>query len=59
MRALGWDAGELKAGMLADFVTLDDDRGLRRELTPAYIVFGLGARNVTNVVVGGNTVVSK
>jgi cytosine/adenosine deaminase-related metal-dependent hydrolase len=45
--------------MLADFVTLDDDRGLRRELTPAYIVFGLGARNVTNVVVGGNTVVSK
>ena len=59
MRALGWEAGELAPGMLADFVTLDDEQGLRRELTPAYVVFGLSARNVTNVVVGGNTVVSR
>ena len=59
MRALGWEAGELKPGMLADFVTLDEARGVWRELTPAYIVYGLSARDVTNVVVGGVTVVQK
>jgi formiminoglutamate deiminase len=59
MRALGWEAGELKPGMLADFITLEDGHGLRRELTPAQIVYGLSARHVTNVVVGGNTVVSR
>jgi formiminoglutamate deiminase len=55
MRALGWDAGELKAGMLADFVELRprlwvDDA--------ASLVFGHSAIDVTTVVVGGNTVVS-
>jgi len=58
MRALGWEAGELKPGMLADFVTLDSSNGPWRELTPAYIVYGLSGRDVTNVVVGGVTVVS-
>jgi formiminoglutamate deiminase len=59
MRALGWDAGELKPGMLADFVTLDPSGGLWRELTPAYVVYGLSGCDVTNVVVGGLTVVSR
>lgn len=56
MRALGWDAGELKAGRPADFVTLQaPDRGL----DVADLVFGLSGRDVTNVVVGGRTVVSR
>jgi len=59
MRALGWEAGELKAGMLADFITLDSSSGLWREMTPAYVVYGLSGRDVTNVVVGGQTVVSR
>jgi formiminoglutamate deiminase len=59
MRALGWEAGELKPGMLADFVTLDSSGGLWREVTPAYVVYGMSGRDVTNVVVGGMTVVSK
>lgn len=59
MRALGWDAGELAAGKLADFVTFEGPRISRRELDPAYLVFGLSGRDVTNVVIGGNTVVTK
>ena len=58
MRALGWDAGELKVGMLADFITLDQPNGLWRELGPAYLIYGFSGRDVTNVVVGGETVVS-
>ena len=59
MIALGWDGGELKAGMLADFVTLEEPRGLWREMSPSYLVYGLSGRDVTNVVVGGETVVSR
>lgn len=59
MRALGWEAGELKPGMLADFVTLDSSAGLWREMTPAYVVYGMRGRDVTNVVVGGVTVVTR
>src|SRR5947209_5831995 len=59
MRALGWQSGELKPGMLADFVTLDGPRGLWREMSPSYLVYGFSGRDVTNVVVGGETVVSK
>src|SRR6266550_1821371 len=58
MRSLGWDAGELKVGMLADFITLDRPRGQWRELNPAYLIYGFSGDDVTNVVVGGNTVVS-
>jgi len=58
MKALGWGAGEIKAGMWADFVTLAPPRGAWRELSAAYLVFGLSGRDVRNVVVGGNTVVS-
>jgi formiminoglutamate deiminase len=56
MRALGWDAGDLKAGKLADFVTV---RSPGTELDPGYLVFGLSGRDITNVVVGGKTVVSR
>src|SRR5437660_3308703 len=40
MRALGWEAGELKEGVLADFITLAQPNGLWRELGPAYLVYG-------------------
>jgi len=59
MIALGWDGGELTPGMLADFVTLEQPRGLWREMSPSYLVYGFSGRDVTNVVVGGETVVSK
>jgi formiminoglutamate deiminase len=58
MIALGWQAGELKAGMLADFITLEQPRGRWRELSPAYLIYGFSGRDVTNVVVGGETAVS-
>jgi formiminoglutamate deiminase len=60
MRALGWEAGELKPGMLADFITLDQPRHTaRRELDPSYLIYGGSACDVTNVVIGGNTVIAK
>jgi formiminoglutamate deiminase len=60
MIALGWEeAGEIKAGMLADFITLEQPRGRWRELNPAYLVYGFSGRDVVNVIVGGNTVVSR
>ena len=45
--------------MLADFVTVEQPAGMWRELTPAYLVYGFSGRDVTNVVVGGETVVTK
>ena len=59
MRSLGWEAGELRPGMLADFVTLDQPDSLWRELSPSYIVYGFSACDVVNVVIGGVTVVQK
>ncbi len=59
MRSLGWDAGELKVGTLADFITLDQPRGQWRELNPAYLIYGFSGHDVTNVVVGGSTVLSR
>lgn len=56
MRALGWDAGELAPGKLADFVTIGKSPG---PLGVDEIVFCRSGRDVTNVVVGGRTVVSK
>jgi formiminoglutamate deiminase len=55
MRALGWQAGELKPGMLADFITLQSPE----HLAPAQVIYNVSACDVTNVVVGGRTVVSK
>jgi cytosine/adenosine deaminase-related metal-dependent hydrolase len=60
MRALGWDAGELKVGMLADFVCIDPAHASWRDIDLAPIVFGsfLNAPEIKTVVVGGKTVVS-
>ena len=57
MHALGWQAGELRAGQLADLVTLScSEVG---PLDAGHLVFGCSACDVTNVVVGGTTLVSK
>ena len=59
MRALGWDAGELKRGMLADFTTVRPQRFAQLQVFDVgHLMFGCSARDVTNVVVGGTTVVS-
>jgi formiminoglutamate deiminase len=55
MRALGWEAGELRPGMLADFVTIAQKE---RPLDLGYLMFVCSAHDVVNVVVGGRTVVS-
>ncbi len=55
MRSLGWDAGELKPGMLADFIEVLP----RLSFDPAGLVFGHSASDVMTVVVGGKTVVSR
>ena len=56
MRALGWDSGELSAGMLADFVTVQAS-SWPAEHEVAYLVFGCSADDVSDVVIGGRTVV--
>jgi formiminoglutamate deiminase len=62
MAALGWDAGVLGAGRLADFVTvgLGSPRmaGLRPPWAIGHLVFGATAADVTDVVVGGERVVA-
>ncbi len=59
MRALGWEAGELKPGMLADFATVQPPRMDWRGLGVGFLIFCCSARDVTHVVVGGRTVVGK
>jgi formiminoglutamate deiminase len=60
MRALGWDAGELKPGLLADFITIGQRPPvLWRQLDLGYLMFCSSAQDVTNVVIGGQTVVSR
>lgn len=55
MRSLGWESAGLMPGMLADFVTIRS----REALSAANVIFGASGCDVTNVVVGGKTVVSK
>ena len=60
MRALGWEAGELKAGALADFITIDAPQiATTNKLDIGYLMFNRSARDVNNVVVGGVTLVSR
>src|SRR5260370_803312 len=59
MRSLGWEAGELKPGMLADFATVQPPRMDWRGLGVGYLIFCCSARDVTHVVVGGRSVVGK
>lgn len=56
MHALGWESGELKAGRLADFVTLDP---AGEELDSSAVIYARAGRDVTHVVVGGKTVYSR
>jgi formiminoglutamate deiminase len=59
--ALGWEAGMLAPGLLADFVTIDLDgphlAGFDVEHGAAHVVFGASATDVHHVVVGGVDVV--
>jgi len=55
MRALGWEPAGLMPGMLADFVTI----GSQEPLSAAQAIFGAAGCDVTNVVVGGKTLMSK
>lgn len=58
MHALGWKAGELKTGMLADFVTIRPPQVEDKPLDAGFLVFCRSACDVINVVVGGKTIVS-
>jgi formiminoglutamate deiminase len=61
MTALGWDAGHLAPGHLADLVTVDPRSvrlaGTRRADTVGHLVFAATAADVTSVVVSGRQVV--
>jgi len=59
MRALGWEAGSLEPGMLADFIAVDLGSVRTAGASAAQIVFAAGAADVTDVVVGGKAVVSE
>ena len=62
MAALGWDAGDLAPGRLADLVALDLGStrlaGWTRESLPGNVVYAATAADVTDVVVCGKAVVS-
>jgi len=62
MAALGWDAGRLERGGLADFVTLSANSprlaGLAAAGLAAHVVFAATAADVASVVVGGRQVVA-
>jgi hypothetical protein len=46
--------------MLADFITLErPPHSVWREIDPSYLVYGYSACDVTNVVVGGKTVITR
>lgn len=61
MAALGWDAGELAPGRLADLVAVAVDgprlAGVGPDHFPAAVVFAATAADVTHVVAGGRPVV--
>jgi cytosine/adenosine deaminase-related metal-dependent hydrolase len=61
MEALGWSAGELKPGQLADFTTLNPASARLAGAGAADIiprlVFGASAADVGSVVVGGEEIV--
>ena len=58
MRALGWEAGRLEPGMLADFIAVDLASVRTAGTSPEQLVFAAGAADVTDVVVGGKVIVA-
>jgi formiminoglutamate deiminase len=56
-RDLGWNAGRLTPGALADFAAIDTVSVRTAGADPASVVFAAAAADVTDVVVGGETVV--
>jgi formiminoglutamate deiminase len=62
MASLGWDAGRLAPGALADFTTVSlrsvRTAGSRPDDAAAQVVFAATAADVTHVVVGGRPVVA-
>ncbi|MHB1499935.1 MAG: formimidoylglutamate deiminase [Candidatus Dormibacteria bacterium] len=62
-RALGWDAGVLEVGRLADFVTLDVESprlaGAGEDDLVSRVVYAAAPADVRRVVVGGHTVVKE
>ena len=63
MASLGWDAGRLEPGRLADFVALDLGSirlaGWRKEDLLRQVVYAATAADVTDVVVGGRQLVRR
>jgi cytosine/adenosine deaminase-related metal-dependent hydrolase len=59
MESLGWDGGEIKKKMLADFVAIDMEsmRTSGGSNPTATAVFAATAADVTDVIVGGRHVV--
>jgi formiminoglutamate deiminase len=57
MGALGWEAGRLEAGMLADFIAVDLASVRTAGADPQQVVFAASAADVTDVVVGGRQIV--
>jgi len=59
--SIGWDAGRIAPGALADFVTVDLDTvrtaGARSGDALAQVIFAAGAADVRTVIVGGTVVV--
>jgi formiminoglutamate deiminase len=55
--SLGWDAGELAPGRLADFCVVDLSSPRLAGADPAQVVFAATAADVTDVVQGGEPVV--
>jgi formiminoglutamate deiminase len=58
MRALGWDAGRLDAGLLADFIAVDMGSVRTAGAVPEQVVFAASAADVTDVIVGGKAIVA-
>jgi formiminoglutamate deiminase len=61
MAAIGWDAGRLAPGRLADFVNIRMDGVRTAGVNPALVagvIFAAGAADVHTVVVGGEPVVA-
>jgi cytosine/adenosine deaminase-related metal-dependent hydrolase len=63
MASLGWNAGRLEPGRLADFVALDLGSirlaGWRKEDLLRQVVYAATAADVTDVVVGGRQLVRR